>query len=533
MRPIERTGDPTIDLLAELVERYRGKVVQDNPHNQLSTKPRIVFMGLTHMSFPTTHVWASGKTLTDDALMNPRVKDNFAFAEVRIGTGSGTGVGYRSEFAPIENGPKSLEPILELCIQNARRDSYKDYYDLLKESGLVHEPFSHKLATVNTVRHLGQSVEKRIPVRLLQSLAHQSVEILKAVSDDARVRISIHDETRRYVNSQGTIVRDSFWGYHFKFISNTLDKKNNDLKFTQSLYFTRRDELRGEKILSFVRNMAREIEKRKDCPKIDSGVYTLLLSPSAMESHLHECFVHFLASDSILREGSTIWGWENFGKRVANPHLSVYADPGIPERWGSMPYDYEGVPAERRTLIERGVIKGYLADRDGAYLLSERTGATIHPGDARFQIKSGNTAFNPQPRVSNMVIEWHGRKSSWSRLKKRFEQELARSGKYGLYIPDSSEADSDVESGEISVTPNFPYLVTPAGDYIPVSTAVVRDHAPRFVNNIVAMDSQQRYCAHRCGDEETMALVRAGIVCGGGIVRDVFVQYDRPVKRRL
>ncbi len=532
MRPIERTEDPKINTLIELVERYRGRAVKDNPLNPLTTNPRMVFIGITDLAFPYTLVWTSTKDITDDTLVNPRIKDDFVFVEVRVGTSAGTGVGYHSDYAPINNGLRSLEPIVERCIRKARRESYGTYYDILKSSGLEEGAFYHKLKPMSAVREILPETEKKIPTRLIKQLARESAEILSQNGDDGRVRVAIHDETRRYVNSLGTVIRDNFFGYHFRFLVDTFDEEKRKMSFVQNLYFTKREEIRRNKILGFVKEMAREIEKRKSCKVVESKVYDLLLSPQAMSTQLHECFVHLLASDMILKERSTVWGWENFGKQVAHPRLSIYADPGMPERWGSMPFDYEGVPAERRVLIEKGFIRGYLADREGAYLLSEKTKGDILPGDARFQIGNDNTAFDPQPRISNLIVEWQGRRTSWNRLRQRFLCELARSGKSGIYLPDSSGAVSYMNSGEIEAYPNFPYLVTPQGEFTPVKFAKTEDHAARFVNSILAMDSQKEYCGHRCSGED-MADVRAGIVCGGGIVKGVQVNSINIEKERI
>ena len=374
---------------------------------------------------------------------------------------------------------------------------------------------------------------KRIPTQRLKRLGKQCSEILSAEGNDGRVRILAQDEVRRYVNSQGTVIMDSFFGYHLRFIVKTSDEKGRFMEFVQNLYYRDSGEMDGKSIVQFVQNMAREVRlRKKDCPVVNSSTYPTLFSPQGMASALHESYVHFLPTDEIA-DGSAVWGWENFGKVVSNPNLSVYTDPGMPERWGSMDFDYEGVPAQRRALIEEGKVVGYLVDREGAARLQEETPEEILPGDSRFNILNNNTAFRPQPRISNMDFVWKGEKKSERRLKQEFLQQLQKSGKPGVYILDSSGAGSYPSTGQIEVSPNFPYLVTLEGKFIPTKFATLHDTAARFVNNITTMGSKREYCGHRCGDDDIMATVRAGIVCGGGIVNDVYFNASRPNERRF
>ncbi|MBS3165781.1 hypothetical protein J4444_01540 [Candidatus Woesearchaeota archaeon] len=533
MRPIERTADVKLNTLIDIVERHRRKSFPDNPYNPLKYKPRTTFVGLTNLSFLNCLVWTSEAATTDDTLINPRLRGDFVYEEVRVGTSQGSGKGYESDFAPIENGLKSLGSIVDRCMLKARRKAYNDYYDLLKESGLHSDTHLRNLASVERVVSVQNPLQRRIPIQRLKRLARQCSEILSQQGDDGRVRILAQDEVRRYVNSQGTVIMDSFFGYHLRFLVTADDEKGRTMEFAQNMYFRDSADMDKQAILNFVQNMNREVQiRKKECPIINSGTYLTLFSPGAMASALHEAYVHFLPTDEIV-DGSTVWGWENFGGVVSNPRLSVYTDPGMPGEWGSMDFDYEGVPAQRRALIEEGKVVGYLADREGAERLHRETGAEIRPGDSRFNILEDNTSFAAQPRISNIDFVWKMGKDRKQSLKTEFLRRLHRSGKTGIYIPDDSGAGSLPKSGEIEVSPNFPYLVTPEGKFIPVKFATMYDTAARFVKNITEMGSKREYNGHRCGDDDTMATIRAGILCGGGIVDDVYFNASRPKQKKF
>jgi TldD protein len=51
------------------------------------------------------------------------------------------------------------------------------------------------------------------------------------------------------------------------------------------------------------------------------------------------------------------------GQQVASSLITVLDDGTMPARRGSYAYDDEGTPSQKTTLIENGILKGYLVDR--------------------------------------------------------------------------------------------------------------------------------------------------------------------------
>ena len=263
-----------------------------------------------------------------------------------------------------------------------------------------------------------------------------------------------------------------------------------------------------------------------------------------MASALHEAVVHLLASDEILDGKSTTWGWEKFGKICANPRLSISADPGMSDTWGFMGIDAEGVPAQRRVLMDHGALRGYLADRNGAYHLSKLTGATILPGDARFGITNVNDLFPTKPRITNLDFTYDhpDAPKTIGEITAQFKKMIARQGVNGVYIPDGSSAyvavgrsdefDFGETDGQIAIFPNFPYIVTPSGKMIPTKFVAVNTDANSVLDDIVTLSSRREYCPHRCGDGDTMNVERAGIRCGAGIIEDLRFVASRQTMRR-
>src|SRR5262249_60237411 len=85
------------------------------------------------------------------------------------------------------------------------------------------------------------------------------------------------------------------------------------------------------------------------------------LSSSAGGTMVHEALGHGLEAD-LAGDGLSIYEGR-VGETIASPLVTVYDDATLPGRRGSFAFDDEGTPAERTTLVQAGVLRGYLRDR--------------------------------------------------------------------------------------------------------------------------------------------------------------------------
>ena len=78
----------------------------------------------------------------------------------------------------------------------------------------------------------------------------------------------------------------------------------------------------------------------------------------------HEACGHPLETESVRRNASPFCG--KIGEQIAHPALTALDDGTMDGLWGSLAIDDEGMPVQRTTLIENGILKGFLSDRVGA-----------------------------------------------------------------------------------------------------------------------------------------------------------------------
>jgi TldD protein len=98
-----------------------------------------------------------------------------------------------------------------------------------------------------------------------------------------------------------------------------------------------------------------------------AGEMNVVLGPGWPGILLHEAIGHGLEGDFNRKKTSAFSGL--LGERVAAPGVTVVDDGTIAGRRGSLTVDDEGTPTSRTVLIEDGILKGYMQDRQNARLM--------------------------------------------------------------------------------------------------------------------------------------------------------------------
>ena len=129
-------------------------------------------------------------------------------------------------------------------------------------------------------------------------------------------------------------------------------------------------------------------------PEAPAGKMPVVLSSEAGGTMVHEAVGHGLEADLTGQKLSVYAG--KIGEQVASPIITVVDDPTLPGRRGSYNIDDEGVVAEKTVLVEKGVLKAYMSDKQS--VLRDGIPAT---GNGRRQ----SFRHWPIPRMSNTIIE--------------------------------------------------------------------------------------------------------------------------------
>jgi len=169
-----------------------------------------------------------------------------------------------------------------------------------------------------------------------------------------------------------------------------------------------------------------------------AGEMTVVLGPGWPGVMLHEAVGHGLEGDFNRKKTSAFAGL--IGQRVAAPGVTVVDDGTLKDRRGSLTVDDEGTPSSCTTLIEDGILRGYMQDRLNARLMNMRP-----TGNGRRQ----SYAHAPMPRMTNtyMLAGAHD------------PAEIIGSVKRGVYAVNFGGGQVDITSGKFVFSASEAYLI--------------------------------------------------------------------------
>ena len=124
-----------------------------------------------------------------------------------------------------------------------------------------------------------------------------------------------------------------------------------------------------------------------------AGVMDVVLGPGWPGILLHEAIGHGLEGDFNRKQSSAFS--HLMGKRIASADVTVVDDGTLPQARGSINFDDEGTPSQATTLIEDGILVGYMQDRQNARLMD-----TKPTGNGRRE----SYAHSPMPRMTNTYM---------------------------------------------------------------------------------------------------------------------------------
>jgi len=194
-----------------------------------------------------------------------------------------------------------------------------------------------------------------------------------------------------------------------------------------------------------------------------AGNMTVVLGPGWPGVLLHEAIGHGLEGDFNRKQTSAFSG--RIGEVVASSQCTVVDDGTLPGRRGSLSVDDEGTPTECTTLIENGVLCGYMQDKLNARLMGTRS-----TGNARRE----SYAHVPMPRMTNTYM-----------LPGQYDpEEIMASVKRGIYAPNFGGGQVDITSGKFVFSISEGYLIEDGRKSTPVKGAMLIGSGPEVLTRV-------------------------------------------------
>jgi TldD protein len=206
---------------------------------------------------------------------------------------------------------------------------------------------------------------------------------------------------------------------------------------------------------------------------------------------LHEAIGHGLEGDFNRKKTSAFS--DRIGDAVASPQCTVVDDGTLPGRRGSLTIDDEGTPTECTTLIENGVLRGYMQDKHNARLLGVRS-----TGNGRRE----SYAHTPMPRMTNTYM-----------LPGKYDpREILASVERGIYAPNFGGGQVDITSGKFVFSISEGYLIENGRTTTPVKGAMLTGSGPEVLTRVsmVGNDLELDHGVGVCGKDGQQVPVGVG-----------------------
>lgn len=178
---------------------------------------------------------------------------------------------------------------------------------------------------------------------------------------------------------------------------------------------------------------------------------------------LHEAVGHGLEGDFNRKETSVFSN--KIGEKVANELCTIVDNGTLANRRGSLNIDDEGVPTQNTTLIENGILKGYMQDKLNARLMGVRP-----TGNGRRE----SYAHLPMPRMTNTYM-LNGKSNL---------DDMIQSVEDGIYAVNFDGGQVDITSGKFVFSSNEAYLIKKGKIQYPIKGVTLIGSGDEVMHNI-------------------------------------------------
>jgi TldD protein len=218
-----------------------------------------------------------------------------------------------------------------------------------------------------------------------------------------------------------------------------------------------------ERLQGYINKALHQVQVNLDARPAPAGEMPVVLGTGWAAVILHEAIGHGLEGD-FNRKGSSAFSGR-IGEHVADEQCTIVDDGTLERRRGSLTVDDEGTPSQCTTLIENGILKGYMHDRHNARLMGVKP-----TGNGRRESYAHQTI----PRMTNTYM-----------LAGKYERnEIIESVENGIYAVDFSGGQVDITSGKFVFTTSEAYMIENGKISYPVKNVTLIGDGPEVLTQV-------------------------------------------------
>ena len=192
----------------------------------------------------------------------------------------------------------------------------------------------------------------------------------------------------------------------------------------------------------------------------------------------HEACGHSLEASGVALVQSQFCG--KLGQQIANPKVTAIDDGTIANAWGSMNIDDEGTPAQKKILIDKGILKTYMIDKlNGRRMGMESTGSS----------RRQSYEYVPTSRMTNTYIA----------AGEDEDKDIIASIEYGLYAKDMGGGSVNPVTGQFNFSVREGYVIRNGEICEPVRGASLVGKGSDVIMNIDMVGKNVERAQGMCG----------------------------------
>ncbi|AFZ14310.1 microcin-processing peptidase 2 [Crinalium epipsammum PCC 9333] len=221
---------------------------------------------------------------------------------------------------------------------------------------------------------------------------------------------------------------------------------------------------------------------------VESGNYPIIMANQFGGVIFHEACGHLLETTQI--ERNTTPFADKKGEKIAHESLTAWDEGLSPTAFGTIDMDDEGMPAQRTLLIEKGILKNFIADRAG----SIRTG---HPRTGSGRRQSYNSAAASRMRNTYIAPGEYSNEDLFASIDKGIYCKKMGGGSVGA-------------TGQFNFAVDEAYLIENGKITKPLKGATLIGEATEIMNKISMCSNDLGLAAGFCGSVSGSIYVTVG-----------------------
>jgi TldD protein len=325
----------------------------------------------------------------------------------------------------------------------------------------------------------------------IEELIKIGFECNKIIGDAPKIIKSITNashtvNSKYFVNSEGSEILQNFTDVIMEMVATAHESGQ-----TQSVNITEGGRGGLELITNKIQQSAKEISKKASeliyAKPVKEEKATVVMNPDFVSLLTHEILGHPSEADRVLGKemawAGGAWWKGKIGEKIGSEKLNVFDDPTIKESLGWYYFDDEGVETKKTNLVEKGVLKNHMQNRETSEIFN-----TIPTGNMR----ATNYRFMPLIRMACTCIG-NGDQNV---------NEIIKDVKNGYYISNMKVPSIDMNRYNWNISCQYAQKIENGEITDLLRDVIVMGTAPEFFNSIDA-----------CGNDFT---VRPITNCGKG-----------------